>query len=495
MLSLRKAPTEPLDPTESIARTLAKLGVRPRPQYIGAVEGPRGHRLYYQVEPECIPGLIKGEAALATGLALASAIGQGGRPLRVGADRFFFTADLPTDTPAHVPVDPFTCHQINLNRPERLAVEIGVEGYGLIESATDPYGNPVYRAVRPPRVRLELGSQLVPHCFGGGTTGAGKTGLERVIMALLALHNDPALVRMVAMDSKNRTFEGPLATLPHLVWAPATSAEESNAALRACNAELHRREREGAGGSSQDPYWVLFIDELADLDQGELWPIVRKGRELRMIVVAFSQRLAGDIAKGVADQFPGRMCGRVAPRDYQTSQAIIGSSDALASHGNGDWFAVLGNKHVRFQAAYAALNDAHGAPDDPFWTSARWSAVTPNLTPDPIPAKAPKIVSMLTPPHPSQAAKLPTRAEIMWAVANRWDDEDGTPRSAGVEVIIAHLKTLNDPCGVVRAQRIRDAAQLELDEAQASAAFRPSGLPPRPAPRVRVPLTPEPAYA
>lgn len=466
------------DPTSDIEQTLWKLGARPRPIYIGAVDGPRGWRLYYYVEPALVPKFIKGDAAIKTGLALAQTVGQGGIPLKVGADRYFLTVDLPRPRAIRVPVAPLVCHQQNLNQPERLCVEIGVEAYGRLMDAPSGQG---YQAVRPPRVRLDLGSERTPHFFGAGTTGAGKTAIERVIMALVALHNPPDLVRMVAIDSKNRAFAGPLSRLDHLVWRPATTKADGNQALRAVAAELERREHEHVNR----PYWLVFIDELADLEHGDLWSVVRKGRECGIIVVAFSQRLAGDIAKRVADQFPGRLCGRVAPKDYQTSQAVLGTSDALTSQGDGDWFVVQGDSTRRFQAAFAPLADAHGAPDDPFWSDPRWLTVATAGPARPVPGQASRVayapagpsrrVPQTQTPHPTQQPKLPTDEEIAWAAANHWTDTDGTIRSAGVEAIIAHLRAKGEPCGVTRAQRIRDAAQAALDTTHMP--FQPSGPP------------------
>lgn len=200
---------------------------------------------------------------------------------------------------------------------------------------------------------LCITSTSVVHVLIVGTTGSGKTVLQRTLLASMMHHNDPERLRIVLIDGKNgrglETFEGS----PHVVGNVITGVDESVHALRWLVEQMEQRDRE----RRSTPVVVIAIDELADLAMRDaeivasLTRIAQRGREAGIHIVATTQRPDSSVMTGLLkSNFPARFVGRVATAHDSVVASGRPKFDAHKLLGRGD-FIGLADAHVRFQAA------------------------------------------------------------------------------------------------------------------------------------------------
>lgn len=206
---------------------------------------------------------------------------------------------------------------------------------------------------------LRIDSPDVAHVLISGTTGSGKTVLERTLLLSLALTNRVGQLQMVLIDPKGRGLEA-LAVLPHcwqglgLVQEP----EDAGLTLAILVAEMERRDRERV----RMPHIVVAIDELADLLQMGGSPVeqalnrlTQRGREAGIHVIAATQRPAAALIGGAAKaNFPVRLVGSVTSADDARVAAGISGTGAESLLGRGDFICIAKGQQIRFQAAYAS---------------------------------------------------------------------------------------------------------------------------------------------
>lgn len=328
---------------------------------------------------------------------------------------------------------------VQLPRPEPVVVPLAAMRAGgrCVEIGVDEVGAPVV---------LDLGHPNTAHAFVGGITGSGKSEVLRAIVAGMALASAPSELEVVGVDPDGATFAGPLARLRHLRFRVAESDDEVSAVLGWCAGELDRRLSAGLP-AAEHPTLLVVIDELYAVDDELVTPLVKSGAKVRIHVVGASQEMtAADVAARVSRQFGARICGRVAPGDWRTSRAIVGSSDAQSLAGEGDMLAKLGARPVvRFRAAWAALGDRQGRPDDPWWSGPEWQAIT-----WPAVADVPRLAGGDAAAHRTRNARKDDEPLVAWAIAHASDD--GEPASA-TAIQRAHGGSMD------RARRVRDEAR------------------------------------
>lgn len=207
---------------------------------------------------------------------------------------------------------------------------------------------------------LRLTASDVVHVLIAGTTGSGKTGLARTILASLAMHNQPDQLRLVLIDPKERGF-APLRDLPHVLGGIVTSNEELAKCLSWLTSEMELRDRQ----KIDRPTLVIAIDELADLihsggkqvEQG-FARIAQRGREAGLHLVACTQKPTASLIGGsMKANFPVRLVGAVAGKDEARYATGISDSGAEKLGGKGDFLLVARGEVVRFQAAWAGPSD------------------------------------------------------------------------------------------------------------------------------------------
>ena len=214
-----------------------------------------------------------------------------------------------------------------------------------------------------------LSSPDVAHILIAGTTGSGKSVLLQTIAASLLQTHSPAVVRLLCIDPKGRTFE-PLAHTPHMARHPIADAGEALEALQSLCRMMELRDRRGEyperhPGTSRV---IVLVDELADLImQGGnpavemLTRLAQRGREAGIHLVAATQHPSGAILSSVMRaNFPLRLVGKVtSAQDSRVASGRAGTN-AHCLGGRGDFLAVTGgDSPLRFQVPHVKRDELH----------------------------------------------------------------------------------------------------------------------------------------
>lgn len=211
-----------------------------------------------------------------------------------------------------------------------------------------------------------------PHMLIAGTTGSGKSVCINAIIMSLLMTRRPEDVRFILADPKMvemAAFEN----IPHLLcpivtdmrkaedileWA-CVKMDERYALLREAGVrniagynrlskkELYERfqpsdEEEKKRIPLRLPYWVVIIDELADLMmisskevEGYIIRIAQKARAVGIHMVLATQRPSADVVTGlIKSNVPSRASFRVASR--QESRIVLDQNGAEVLMGQGD---------------------------------------------------------------------------------------------------------------------------------------------------------------
>jgi S-DNA-T family DNA segregation ATPase FtsK/SpoIIIE len=197
----------------------------------------------------------------------------------------------------------------------------------------------------------------MPHLLVAGATGAGKSaGLNAMICSIL-FRRTPAEARFLMIDPK-RLELGMYEGIPHLLAPVVTDAKEAAARLRwivgrmddrykllaeksVRNIEGYNREVEPA---ARLPYWIIIVDELADLmmaSAGEvetsLARLAQIARAVGIHLVIATQRPSVDVITGlIKANFPARIAFQVATKvdsrtilDQNGAEQLLGRGDML----------------------------------------------------------------------------------------------------------------------------------------------------------------------
>lgn len=185
-----------------------------------------------------------------------------------------------------------------------------------------------------------------PHVLIGGTTGSGKSVLQRVLVSSLALAQRPEHLALVLIDYKGGAAFRCLEKLPHVI---DTVTDLDHAAtvrtLRALRAELRRREQlladhgvsdheqlTRAGHIAAAPRLIIVVDELRALaDQhpellSELIALAGQGRSLGMHLILATQRPGSVVTGEMSANINVRIALRV--QGENESREILGGPAA-----------------------------------------------------------------------------------------------------------------------------------------------------------------------
>ncbi|MFB3891760.1 MAG: DNA translocase FtsK 4TM domain-containing protein [Phycisphaerae bacterium] len=235
----------------------------------------------------------------------------------------------------------------------------------------------------------------MPHMLIAGTTGSGKSVCINSIIVSLLMTRSPRDVRLILVDPKMvemAAFEN----IPHLLcpivndmrsaenmleWA-ASKMDERYEILREANVknivqfnrlgreEVLKRfeitsEEEAAAVPTHMPYYVIIIDELADLImtsskevEGHIIRIAQKARAVGIHLILATQRPSVNVVTGlIKSNMPCRISFRVASR--QESRIVLDQNGADVLLGQGDMlFLQPGSSNlVRAQGTFVDDNE------------------------------------------------------------------------------------------------------------------------------------------
>ncbi len=215
----------------------------------------------------------------------------------------------------------------------------------------------------------------MPHLLIAGATGSGKSiGLNSMICSLL-YKATPADVRFLLIDPK-RLELGVYEGIPHLMAPVVTDAKEASARLKWIVEKMDERYRLLQGKAVRNiegynrevppeeklPYWVVVVDELADLMmasagevQNSLVRLAQISRAVGIHLMIATQRPSVDVVTGlIKANFPARIAFQVASK--VDSRTILDGNGAEQLLGHGDMLFVPpgASRPVRVHGSWVA---------------------------------------------------------------------------------------------------------------------------------------------
>jgi DNA segregation ATPase FtsK/SpoIIIE, S-DNA-T family len=195
----------------------------------------------------------------------------------------------------------------------------------------------------------------MPHLLVAGATGSGKSvGLNAMICSIL-YKATPADVRFLMIDPK-RLELSIYESIPHLLAPVVTDAKEAAARLRWIVGKMDERYKQlqakqvrNIEGYNKEvpfeerlPYWVVVVDELADLMmvsagevQTSLVRLAQIARAVGIHLIIATQRPSVDVVTGlIKANFPTRIAFQVASK--VDSRTVLDGNGAEQLLGRGD---------------------------------------------------------------------------------------------------------------------------------------------------------------
>lgn len=205
----------------------------------------------------------------------------------------------------------------------------------------------------------------MPHLLIGGTTGSGKSVAINAMLMSIIMRSTPSEVRLILIDPKRvelSLYNG----VPHLYVPVVTEPKEAASALAWAVTEMERRlkllqgagardiggynakvqEGKGPEGSSELPYLVIVIDELADLMmvaakevEDSICRIAQLARAAGIHLIVATQRPEANVVTGlIKANITNRIAFNVASAidsrvvlDQPGAEKLVGLGDMLFS--------------------------------------------------------------------------------------------------------------------------------------------------------------------
>jgi S-DNA-T family DNA segregation ATPase FtsK/SpoIIIE len=238
----------------------------------------------------------------------------------------------------------------------------------------------------------------MPHLLIAGATGSGKSVCINSIIACLLLHSTPEDLRLVLVDPK-RVELATFAPIPHLAFSKIiTETDEVVGTLQAVIHEMDSRYRRFASvgvrniegynksprASHKLPYWVMIIDELADLMMAAPYEVERQVCRLAQLaratgihLIIATQRPSVDVVTGlIKANFPTRIAFAVSSQ--VDSRTIIDGAGAEKLLGRGDmlFMPTDASKPKRLQGSYVSDQEIEAIVA--WWANDRFRHLAPD---------------------------------------------------------------------------------------------------------------------
>ncbi len=215
----------------------------------------------------------------------------------------------------------------------------------------------------------------MPHVLIAGATGAGKSVCLNAMITCLLMNHSPEELRLIMVDPKRvelTTFE----SIPHLAFSNiVVDMDKVVGTLQAVIHEMETRYRRFAQAGVRNikrfnevvegkpiPYWVVIIDELADLMMAapyqvehQLVRLAQLARATGIHLVVATQRPSVDVITGlIKANFPTRIA--FAMSSQVDSRTVLDQGGAEKLLGKGDMLYVPtdAQKPMRLQGVYVS---------------------------------------------------------------------------------------------------------------------------------------------
>jgi len=233
----------------------------------------------------------------------------------------------------------------------------------------------------------------MPHILIAGATGAGKSVAINTIIASLLMHHSPEQVRFVMVDPKRVELTG-YNDIPHQAFSHVvTDPDEVVGVLGIAVTEMERRYRrfEHVGARNIEaynkedrpegklPYWVVILDELADLMMAapveveqQLVRLAQLARATGIHMVIATQRPSVDVVTGlIKANFPTRIA--FATTSQIDARVIMDRAGAEKLLGRGDML-LMSQDSIQAQRVQGTfVSDEEIAKLIEFWTQDRFT--------------------------------------------------------------------------------------------------------------------------
>ena len=241
----------------------------------------------------------------------------------------------------------------------------------------------------------------MPHLLIAGATGAGKSVCLNSIITCLLMNYSPQQLRLVLVDPK-RVELSAFADIPHLAFSHiVVDMDKVVGTLQAVIHEMESRYRafaklgvrniEGYNERNESrhlPYWVVVIDELADLMlaapyqvEHQLVRIAQLARATGIHLIVATQRPSVDVVTGlIKANFPTRIAFAVA--SHVDSRTVLDGGGAEKLLGRGDMLYQPKDqqKPTRLQGVFVSDDEIEAVVG--FWASDRFEGLAPERLDD-----------------------------------------------------------------------------------------------------------------
>ncbi len=235
----------------------------------------------------------------------------------------------------------------------------------------------------------------MPHLLIAGATGSGKSVCMNSIIGGIMMNATPDEVRFVMIDPK-RVELTPFSHIPHLAFSEViVDMDKVVGTLQAVVSEMESRYKKFSSmavrnidGYNRHPrvlkklaYWVVIIDELADLMMAApfeverlLCRIAQLARATGIHLVVATQRPSVDVVTGlIKANFPTRIAFAVTSMTDSRTILDMGGAEKLLGRGDMLYMPTDVAKPIRIQGVY--VSDAEIERLVQFWTDERFSAL------------------------------------------------------------------------------------------------------------------------
>jgi S-DNA-T family DNA segregation ATPase FtsK/SpoIIIE len=233
----------------------------------------------------------------------------------------------------------------------------------------------------------------MPHLLIAGATGSGKSVCMNSIISCILMHASPEDVRFVMIDPK-RVELSAFGQIPHLAFSTiVVEMDKVVGTLQAVIHEMESRYRKFAAiavrnidgynrnprATEKLPYWVVVIDELADLMMAAPFEVERQicrlaqlARATGIHLVVATQRPSVDVITGlIKANFPTRIAFAVSSQVDSRTILDMAGAEKLLGRGDMLYMAPDTAKPKRLQGVFVSDDEIERLVD--FWTQERFA--------------------------------------------------------------------------------------------------------------------------
>lgn len=254
---------------------------------------------------------------------------------------------------------------------------------------------PLGKGVSGIPVVADLGK--MPHLLIAGATGSGKSVCMNAIISGIMMNASPDEVRFVMVDPK-RVELSAYSGIPHMAFSEViVDMDKVVGVLQAVVGEMDARYKKFANVAVRNiesynkhprilkklPYWVVIIDELADLMMAAPFEVeklicrlAQLARATGIHLVVATQRPSVDVVTGlIKANFPTRIAFAVTSMTDSRTILDTGGAEKLLGRGDMLFMPTDAAKPIRIQGVY--LSDTEVERLVEFWKDERFSELTP----------------------------------------------------------------------------------------------------------------------